>query len=55
MPLFQSESKCETILIKMTDLHESKTECRTHFHMNSFALRFVSVEKEAQENSEVAY
>ena len=23
------------------DLHENKTECRTHFHMNGFALRLV--------------
>ena len=35
MPLFQSESKCETIL----DLHENETACRTHFHMKGFALR----------------
>ena len=39
MPLFQSESNCETILIKMTfDLHENETACRTHFHMKGFAL-----------------
>ena len=37
MPLFQSESKCETIL----DLHENETACRTHFHMKGFALRLV--------------
>ena len=42
MPLFQSESNCETILIKMTfDLHENETACRTHFHMKGFALRLV--------------
>ena len=23
------------------DLHENETECRTHFHMNGFALRLV--------------
>ena len=36
VPLFQSESKCE-----MTDLHENESACRTHFHMNGFALRLV--------------
>ena len=41
VPLFQSESKCETILMKMTDLHENGTACRTHFHMKGFALRLV--------------
>ena len=41
MPLFQSESKCETILMKMTDLHENETACRTTFHMKGFALRLV--------------
>ena len=41
VPLFQSESKCETILMKMTDLHENETACRTHFHMKTFALRLV--------------
>ena len=41
MPLFQSESKCETILIKNDfDLRENETACRTHFHMKGFALRF---------------
>ena len=30
VPLFKSESKCETMLIKMT-----------HFHMKGFALRLV--------------
>ena len=41
VPLFQSESKCETILVKMTDLRENETACRTHFHMKGFALRLV--------------
>ena len=43
MPLFQSESKCETILILKNDfdLHENETVCRTHFHMKGFALRLV--------------
>ena len=41
VPLFQSESKCETILMKMTDLHENETACKTHFHKNGFALRLV--------------
>ena len=36
VPLFQSESKCETIL-----LHENETACRTHFHKNGFELRLV--------------
>ena len=39
VPLFQSESKCETILVKVIDLHENKTACRTHFHMRGFTLR----------------
>ena len=40
MPLFQSESKCETILMKKDfDLHENETACKTHFHMKGFALR----------------
>ena len=40
--LFQSESKCETILMKMNyDLHENETACRTHFNMKGFALRLV--------------
>ena len=41
VPLFQSESKCETILMKMTDLHENETACRIPFHMKGFALRLV--------------
>ena len=33
VPLFQSESKCKTILIKNDfDLHENGTACRTQFH-----------------------
>ena len=40
MPLFQSESKCETIFMKMTlTLHEEETACRSHFYMKGFALR----------------
>ena len=41
LPLFQSESKCETILMKMTDSHENETACRTHFRMKGFTLRLV--------------
>ena len=41
MPLFQSESKCETILMKMTLI----TAFRTHFHMKGFALRLVLKQK----------
>ena len=54
-PLFESESKCETVPMKKTfiDLHETETTCRTHFLMNGFALRLVL--KQAQENSEMAY
>ena len=43
VPPFQSESKCKTILMKMTficmkmKLHM----CRTHFHMKGLALRLV--------------
>ena len=39
--LFQSEFKCETILLtyaNVFDLHENKTACRTHFNIKSFAL-----------------
>ena len=39
--LFQSESKCEIILMKMTLIcMEMKLHavCRTHFHMEGFAL-----------------
>ena len=35
VPFFQSESKCETILMKMTLIYikkENETACRTHFH-----------------------
>ena len=50
MPLFQSESKCETILMKMTlicmkmKLHEFCMQFhfranQSHFHKNGFALR----------------
>ena len=38
VPLFQSESKCKTILMKMTDLHENETACRTRFHMKGLWL-----------------
>ena len=40
VPLFQNESKCETILMNQNDfdLHEHETACRTHFHMKGFAL-----------------
>ena len=42
VPLFQCESKCETILMKHDfDLHGNETACRTHFHMKGFALRLV--------------
>ena len=38
VPLFQSESKCETILMTVFDLHENESACRSHFHMKCFAL-----------------
>ena len=38
VPLFQSESKCETISYDF-DLHENETASRAHFHiMKGFAL-----------------
>ena len=41
-PLFQRESKCETILMKMTLICIKKeTACKTHFHMKGFALGLV--------------
>ena len=54
MPLFESDSKCETILMKMTLIcMKIKQACRTHFHISfRFWTRF---EREAQENSEMAY
>ena len=55
MPLFQGESKCETILMNDFDLHENETACRIHFHMKGFALRLVLKQIKAQENSEMAY
>ena len=41
MPLFQNESKCETINENAFDLHENETICRTHFHMKGFTLGLV--------------
>ena len=42
MPLFQSESKCETILMKIdSDLHENETACIIRFDMKGFTLRLV--------------
>ena len=41
VPQFQSESKCETILMKMTELHDNETACRTHFLKKGFAFRLV--------------
>ena len=56
VPLFQSDSKCETILMKNDfDLHENETACRTNFHMKGFALSPARFETEAQDNSEMAY
>ena len=41
LPQFQNDSTCETIEMKMTDLHENGREGGTHFHMNGFARRLV--------------
>ena len=42
VPLFQSESRCETSSITNDfDLHENETAFRTHFHKKGFALRLV--------------
>ena len=41
MPLFQNESKCETINENAFDLHENETICRTHFHMKGFTIGLV--------------
>ena len=42
VPLFQSESKCKTILIKMTLICMKIGNCmQFHFHMKGFALRLV--------------
>ena len=45
MPPFQSESKRETILMKMTDLHENETAYKTQFLMKGFALRLVLIQR----------
>ena len=46
VPLFQSESKCETILMKMTLICIKKeTAYRTHFRMKGFALGLVLKQK----------
>ena len=52
MPLFQSESKCETGAHVRNhsyendfDLHENKTACRTHFHMKGSSLWLVLTQK----------
>ncbi len=42
LPLFQNESTCETIQMKMSlILHENRPVGETHFHMNGFAPRLV--------------
>ena len=46
MSQFQNESSCETIKMKMTDLHENGREGGTHFQMNGFARRLVSKERQ---------
>ena len=42
MPLFQSESKCKTILYTRIendlDLHENESACRAPFHMKGLYL-----------------
>ena len=44
VPLFQSESKCETISYQNDfDLHENETACRTYFHMKGFVNKLVSL------------
>ena len=40
MPLFQNESKSQTIVMKIT-LHEIEPVVGTNFYMNGFALRLV--------------
>ena len=56
MPLFQNESKCETIHENENefDLNENGPVGGTHFHKNGFALRLV-LTAEAKGNSEMAY
>ena len=42
MPLFQSESKCETILMKMALISmKMKLHAKINFHMKGFVLRLV--------------
>jgi len=42
VPLFQNESSCKTIHIKMSDLHENESVGGTHFDMNGLTQRLVS-------------
>ena len=51
MPLFQSESKCEIILMKMTLICMKMDYSFPHERFRTYT-RF---EREAQENSEMAY
>ena len=46
VPLFQNESKRETMLMKMTDLHENEPVGGTRFHMNGFALRLFLTQRQ---------
>ena len=46
VPLFQSRSQCKTILMKMTELHDNETACRTHLHMKGFSLTLVLKKRE---------
>ena len=41
VPLFQSASKCETILMKMTLICMKILHAELYFHMKGFALRLV--------------
>ena len=47
MPLFQSESKRETILMKMTLIcAKMKLHAEFIFHLNGFALRLVLIQRQ---------
>ena len=45
MPLFQNESKSQTIVMKIT-LHEIEPVVGTKFHINGFALRLVLTKRQ---------
>ena len=46
MPLFQNESVQNLSYEKESDLHENEPVAAKHFHMNSFAIRFLLTQRQ---------